>query len=65
LIEFPLTPTLSPAFAEAASRRQAQGERGFTLFPSLRREEILISPPLMGGDEGEGEPKTNKWGDFL
>jgi len=24
----PLTPALSPAFAEAASRRQAPGERG-------------------------------------
>ena len=29
----PLTLTLSPAFAEAASRRQAQGERGPFLFP--------------------------------
>ena len=29
----PLTLTLSPAFAEAASRRQAQGERGLILFP--------------------------------
>jgi len=27
---FPLTPALSPAFAEAASRRQAPGERGIT-----------------------------------
>jgi hypothetical protein len=26
-LKFPLTPSLSPAFAEAASRRQAGGER--------------------------------------
>jgi len=31
---FPLTLALSPAFAEAASRRQAPGERGIIgLFP--------------------------------
>jgi hypothetical protein len=28
MVCFPLTPALSPAFAEAASRRQAPGERG-------------------------------------
>jgi hypothetical protein len=32
----PLTPTLSPAFAEAASRRQAQGERG------MKEQNLLI-----------------------
>ena len=37
--------TLSPAFAEAATRRQAQGERELT----------FSSPPLTGGDIGEGE----------
>jgi hypothetical protein len=28
ILKIPLTPSLSPAFAEAASRRQAGGERG-------------------------------------
>jgi len=44
----PLTPTLSPAFAEAGSRRQASGERGTNLFSRFGSsiEEILAEQVL-------------------
>jgi len=44
---FPLTPALSPAFAEAASRRQAPGEREIFYV-------IIYTLPLDGGGCGWG-----------
>jgi len=46
---FPLTPSLSSAFAEAASRRQAPGER--EIYRGINFNPL----PLDGEGEGGGE----------
>ncbi len=45
-VTFPLTPALSPAFAEAASRRQAPGEREGRVFS---KEFLILKKRESGG----------------